>query len=46
VARVYATVAPFGFILLILLLTTGVLGRLLSPVQGLIIQVVFGGIGL
>jgi Zn-dependent protease len=46
VAKVYATVAPFGFILLILLLTTGVLGRLLRPVQSLIVQVVFGGVGL
>jgi Zn-dependent protease len=46
VARAYAAIAPFGFILLILLLTTGVLGRLIRPVQDVILRVVFGGIGL
>jgi Zn-dependent protease len=32
VARVYATVAPFGFLLLILLLYSGFLGRIFLPV--------------
>jgi Zn-dependent protease len=44
IARTYAALAPFGFILLILLLSTGVLGRLLRPVQIAILNVIFAGL--
>jgi Zn-dependent protease len=44
VARAYAAMAPFGFLLLILLLSTGLLGRLFRPVLIAIYRVVFGGL--
>ena len=42
VARLYQTVAPFGFLLLILLLTTGLLSRLFRPVLIGVYFLVFG----
>ncbi|MDQ5873613.1 MAG: site-2 protease family protein, partial [Acidobacteriota bacterium] len=45
VARVYAMLAPFGFLALILLLSTGLLSRLFTPVLSLVYSVVFEGIG-
>ena len=44
VARVYATLAPFGFLILILLLSTGFLGRLLAPAQIAVYRLVFRGL--
>jgi hypothetical protein len=41
----YATLAPFGFLALILLLSTGFLSRLFQPVLSLVYSVVFEGIG-
>lgn len=45
VARLYATMAPFGFIVLILLLYSGFLSRILRPVLTVVYAIVFGGIG-
>jgi Zn-dependent protease len=45
VARLYATIAPFGFIVLILLLYSGFLSRILRPVLTVVYAIVFGGIG-
>jgi Zn-dependent protease len=42
-ARVYATIAPFGFLILILLLSTHALSGLLGPIQNLVVRLVFGG---
>lgn len=44
VARAYAAIAPFGFLILILLLTTGFLGRLLAPVLDVVVRIVFRGL--
>jgi Zn-dependent protease len=41
VARVYATIAPFGFLLLILLLYSGFLGRIFGPALGYVDYLVF-----
>jgi Zn-dependent protease len=41
-ARVYATIAPFGFLILILLISTRSLSRLFGPFQNLVIRLVFG----
>jgi Zn-dependent protease len=43
VARVYATIAPFGFLLLILLISTPILGWLFMPFYRLVLRLVFGG---
>jgi Zn-dependent protease len=43
VARLYATIAPFGFIILILLLYSGFLSRVLRPVLQVVYAIVFGG---
>jgi Zn-dependent protease len=44
VARAYATIAPFGFLILIVLLSTGFLARILRPAQEAVIQIVFRGL--
>jgi Zn-dependent protease len=44
VARLYATIRPFGFIILILLLYSGFLSRVLRPVLEVVSAIVFGGI--
>ena len=44
VARLYATIQPFGFIILILLLYSGFLSRLLRPVFSILQAVIFGGL--
>ena len=41
-ARVYATIAPFGFLILILLISTRALSGLFGPFQNLVIRLVFG----
>jgi Zn-dependent protease len=44
VARVYATIRPFGFLILILLLYSGFLSRVLRPVLSAVYSLVFRGI--
>jgi Zn-dependent protease len=44
VARLYATIAPFGFIILILLMSTGALSGLFRPFQIAVYRIVFGGL--
>jgi Zn-dependent protease len=44
VARLYATIRPFGFLLLILLLYSGFLSRLLRPIYFVLRSLIFGGI--
>ena len=44
VARLYATIAPFGFIILILLISTRALSGLFRPFQIAIYRIVFGGL--
>jgi Zn-dependent protease len=44
VARLYATIRPFGFLLLILLLYSGFLSRVLRPVLSAVYSLVFRGI--
>jgi Zn-dependent protease len=44
IARAYAVIAPFGFLILILLLSTGFLSRLFRPVLTAVYSLVFGGI--
>jgi len=44
VARVYATIAPFGFLILILLITTPFLGWIIHPFRIVIYKLVFGGL--
>jgi Zn-dependent protease len=43
VARVYATIRPFGFLILILLLYSGFLSRVLRPVLSAVYSLVFRG---
>jgi Zn-dependent protease len=42
--RVYATIAPFGFLILMLLIATPVLGTIFRPVQIAVYRLVFGGL--
>jgi Zn-dependent protease len=44
VARAYMTIAPLGFLILILLLWSGILSRILGPVINVVYSVIFGGI--
>ena len=42
-ARIYATIAPFGFLILILLIVTPVLGNIFRPIQNFVIyRLIFG----
>ena len=41
-AQVYAKIAPFGFFILILLISTPILGTLFSPFYRLLVRLVFG----
>jgi len=42
-ARLYATIAPFGFLILILLIATPVLGNIFRPIQNFVIyRLIFG----
>jgi Zn-dependent protease len=43
-ARAYETIRPFGFLLLILLLASGLLSRILRPVVLAVYGLVFGGV--
>ncbi len=43
VARLYATIAPFGFLILILLISTPFLGWIFTPFARLVLRLVFGG---
>ena len=44
VARVYATIAPFGFLILILLINTPFLGWVFAPFRNLAVNLIFGGL--
>ncbi|MEP6470799.1 MAG: site-2 protease family protein [Acidobacteriota bacterium] len=44
VARLYATIRPLGFIILILLLYSGFLSRVLRPVFSVLQAIIFGGL--
>ena len=44
VARVYATIAPFGFLILILLINTPFLGWIFAPFRNLAVNLIFGGL--
>ncbi len=39
----YATIAPLGFVILILLISTPVLGKIFLPIQNAVVRLVFGG---
>jgi Zn-dependent protease len=43
-ARLYATIAPFGFVILLLLIATPVLGNLFRPIQFAVLRLIFGGL--
>ena len=43
-ARLYATIAPFGFMILILLIATPVLGNIFRPIQVAVLRLIFGGL--
>jgi len=42
-ARLYAIIAPFGFLILILLISTRILRVIFAPFQYLVLRLVFGG---
>ncbi|HJW14238.1 MAG TPA: site-2 protease family protein [Thermoanaerobaculia bacterium] len=42
VERAYAALAPFGFVILILLISTPVLGRIFRPIQIFVFRLIFG----
>lgn len=42
IERIYAAIAPFGFFILILLISTPVLGKLFRPIQGIVVWLIFG----
>jgi Zn-dependent protease len=42
VARFFAVIRPFGFLILILLITTPVLGNLFRPIQSTVLRLIFG----
>jgi len=42
VARVFEVIRPFGFLILILLIATPVLGNLFRPIQGVVLRLIFG----
>jgi Zn-dependent protease len=44
VARIYAVIAPFGFLILILLIGTPILSSVFRPFRVLVFRLVFGGI--
>jgi Zn-dependent protease len=44
VARLYATIAPFGFLILILLINTPFLGWVFAPFRNIAINLIFGGL--
>jgi Zn-dependent protease len=43
VGRLYAVIRPFGFIILLLLVMSPILGGILRPIQGAVIQLIFRG---
>ena len=42
VQRIYAVIAPFGFVILILLISTPLLGGLFRPIQHIVVRLIFG----
>jgi len=43
VGRFFAVIRPFGFLILILLITSPILGNLFRPIQNAVIRMIFGG---
>jgi Zn-dependent protease len=43
VARAFIAIRPFGFLILILLISTPVLGNIFRPIQHVVLRLVFGG---
>ena len=42
VARVFEVIRPFGFLILILLITSPILGNLFRPIQNAVVRLIFG----
>ena len=42
VARVFEVIRPFGFLILILLITSPILGNLFRPIQNAVVRMIFG----
>jgi Zn-dependent protease len=42
VARAFAVIRPFGFLILLLLIATPVLGNIFRPIQGIVLRLIFG----
>ncbi len=42
IERVYAAIRPFGFFILILLISTPILGKIFRPIQGVVLWLIFG----
>jgi len=43
VARVFEVIRPFGFIILLLLVMSPILGRILMPIQSTVVRLIFAG---
>ena len=44
VARVFEVIRPFGFLLLLLLVMSPILGRVLMPIQSTVVRLIFSGL--
>ena len=44
VARVFEVIRPFGFIILLLLVMSPILGRVLMPIQSTVVRLIFSGL--
>jgi Zn-dependent protease len=44
VARVFEVIRPFGFLLLLLLVMSPILGRVLLPIQNTVVRLIFSGL--
>jgi Zn-dependent protease len=42
VARAFAVIRPFGFLILLLLIATPMLGNIFRPIQGIVLRLIFG----
>ena len=40
--RAFAVIRPFGFLILLLLIATPVLGNIFRPIQGIVLRLIFG----
>jgi Zn-dependent protease len=41
IQKIYTAIAPFGFVILILLISTPVLGKIFRPIQGIVVWLIF-----